>query len=248
MHCPLLSDQLLLTSLSQNLVELHLAVWSNNQSQLNFDMDCLSGMSKLRHMHINSKGQNRTWTTQGLLSSLTALKSFVFLNDSIMVGPLMAALGSLPKLTALTTSHIPGDCIEPYSTQFSALTRLVMKDSEREASSLYIALGLSLSSLCKLSLNNCHVVSMPVPLKYLSSLTKVSFDSCEFVLGESTWLSEALEGATQIRNLVIDSVLRHSIPYSVCQMVGLVQLRMQYTLLSDLQEPMHYEQKHVHCS
>ena len=232
MSCHLLSDQLLLTSLSQNLVELHLTVWSN--TQLNFDMDCLSGMSKLQHLHINSKGQTRTWTTQGLFSSLTASEGFTFLNDSMMVGPLMTALGSLPKLTALTTSHIPGDCIEPYSTHFTALKRLVMKYSEREASSLHIAVGLSLSSLCKLSLNNCHVVSMPVPLKNLSNLTKVSFDSCEFVLGESIWLSEALEGATQIRSLVIDSVLRHSFPHSVCQMVGLVQLRIQYTLLSDL--------------
>ncbi len=199
MNCPLLSNQLLLTSLSQNLVELHLTVYSDNQSQLNFDMDCLSGMSKLRQMHINSMGQTRTWTTQGLLSSFTALEGFTVLNDGMMVGPLMTALGSLPKLTALTTSHIPGGRIEPYSTHFTALKRLVMEYSEREASSLHIAVGLSLSSLCKLSLNIYHVVSMPVPLKYLSSLTKVSCDSCEFVLGESIWLSEALEGATSTK-------------------------------------------------
>ncbi len=106
------------------------------------------------------------------------------------------------------------------------------KYSEREASTLHIAVGLSLSSLCNLSLNNCHLVSTPVPLRNLSSLTKVSFDSCEF--GESTWLSEALDGAIQIRSLVLDSVLRYNIPRSVCQMVGLVQWRIQYTLLSDL--------------
>ena len=234
MSCPLLNDQLLLTCLSQNLVELHLTLYSDHQSQLNFDMDCLSGMSKLQQMHINSMSQTRTWTTQGLLSSLTALEGFTFLGDSMMVGPLMTALGSLPRLTALTTSHIPGDRIEPYSTHFTALKRLVMKYSEREASSLHIAVGLSLSSLRKLSLNNCHVVSMPVPLKQLSSLTKVSFDSCDFVLGETIWLSKALEGATQIRSLVFDGVLRHIIPHSVCQMTGLVQLKMQYTLLSDL--------------
>ncbi len=78
MNCPLLSEQLLLTSLSQNLVELHLTVHSDDQSQLNFDMDRLSGMSKLQHLHINSKGESRTWTTQGLLSSLTALEGFTF--------------------------------------------------------------------------------------------------------------------------------------------------------------------------
>ncbi len=234
MSCPLLSDQLLLTCLSQNLVELHLTLYSDDQSQLNFDMDRLSGMSKLQQMHINSICQTRTWTTQGLLSSLTALEGFTFLGDSMMVGPLMTALGSLPKLTALTTSHIPGDRIEPYSTHFTALKRLVMKYSERDASVLHIAVGPSLSSLCKLSLSNCHVVSTPVPFKYLSSLTKVSFDGCEFVLDESVWLSEALEGATQIQSLAVDSTLTHDIPNSVCQMVGLKQLRMQYTLLSDL--------------
>lgn len=210
-----------------------MTVHSDDNSQLNFDMDCLSGMSKLQQMHINSMGDTRTWTTQGLLSSLTALESFTFLNDSMMVGALMTALGSLPKLTALTTSHIPGGRIEPDSTHFTALKRLVMKYSERDASNLHIAIGPSLSSLCKLSLSDCHVVSTPVPFKYLSSLTKVSFDDCEFVPDESVWLSEALEGATQIQSLV-DSTLTHDIPNSVCQMVGLKQLRIQYTLLSDL--------------
>ncbi len=202
MNCPLLSDQLLLTSLSQNLVELHLTVYSDNRSQLNFDMDCLSGMSKLRQMNITD--ESTQWVKLGHDNSrppqLThCFGGLCFLNDGMMVGPLMTALGSLPKLTALTTSHIPGGRIEPYSTHFTALKRLVMKYSEREASSLHIAVGLSLSSLCKLSLNICHVVSMPVPWKYLSSLTKVSFDSCEFVLGESIWLSEALEGATSTK-------------------------------------------------
>lgn len=72
-----------------------------------------------------------------------------------------------------------------------------------------------------------------MPFKYLSSLTEVSFDDCEFVPDESVWLSEALEGAIQIQCLVVDSTLMHDIPNSVCQMVGLKQLRMQYTLLSD---------------
>ena len=211
-----------------------MTVHSDDQPQLNFDMDCLSGMSKLQQIHINSLGQSRTWTTQGLLSSLTALEGFTLLNDGIMAGPLMAALGSLPNLAALTTSHIPGGRIEPDSTHFTALKRLVMKYSERDASVLHIAFGPSLSSLCKLSLSKCHVVSTPVPFKYLSSLTKVSFDGCEFVPDESVWLSEALEGATQIQSLAVDSTLTHDIPNSVCQMVGLKQLRMQYTLLSDL--------------
>ena len=63
MSCPLLSDQLLLTCLSQYLVELHMTVHSDDQPQFNFDMDCLSGMSKLQQIHINSLGQSRTWTT-----------------------------------------------------------------------------------------------------------------------------------------------------------------------------------------
>lgn len=93
-------------------------------------MDRLSGMSKLQHLHINSKGESRTWATQGLLSSLTVLEGFTFLNDSMMVGPLMTALGSHPNLAALTTSHIPGGRIEPDSTHFTALKRLVMKYSD----------------------------------------------------------------------------------------------------------------------
>ncbi len=101
MSCPLLSDQLLLTCLSQNLVELHLTLYSDDQSQLNFDLDRLSGMSKLQQMHINSMSQTRTWTTQGLLSSLTALEGFTFSGDSMMVGPLMTALGFTSQIDCL---------------------------------------------------------------------------------------------------------------------------------------------------
>ena len=228
-----MSDHLLLKCLGQSLVQLNLTVYSDNPPYDDFDMDCLSSMSRLQHLHIVSTGQNRTWKTQGLLSSITALESFSFLGDGLLQGPVMPALGSLNKLTALATAHIPEGYGEVCSTHFSVLEKFEIKYPEtKERPHLDIAFAHSMHSLCELSLINCCITSNPLPLKSLKSLTKVTFDLCEFVFQD--WLSEALEGATQVQDLTLDSLHFIDVPTSICRMTGLRQLEMPYTQLSDL--------------
>ena len=241
MGCPLMSDHLLLTCLGQSLVQLDLTVYPDDPPYDDFDMDCLSNLSRLQHLHIQSAatGQNRTWKTQGLLSSLTALESFRFLGDDPLQGPVMPALGSLNKLTALVTAHIPQGYVEVCRTHFSVLTKFAIKhNSAVEKLRLDIAFAQSIHSLCKLSLHGCCITSSPLHLKSLSSLTKVKFDRCEFKFED--WLSEALEGATQVQILTLHSMHLTDIPISVCRMTGLRQLNMLYTYLSDL--PAHLAQ------
>ena len=233
MGCPLINEHLLLTCLGESLVQLNLTVYSDDPPYDDFDMDCLSSMKRLQHLHIQSMGQHRTWKTRGLLSSLTALERFSFLGDGLLQGPVMPALGSLNKLTALATAHIPEGYVEVCSTNFSGLKKFAIKYKDVEDQlHLDIAFAQSMHSLCKLSLTECYITSGPLPLKSLSCLTKVKLNGCEFVYQD--WLSEALEGATQVHRLTLDSMYLTAIPHSICRMIGLRQLKMPHTHLPDL--------------
>ena len=236
MGCPLLSDHLLLTCLGQSLVQLNLTVYSDDPSYDAFDMDRLSGMSRLQYLHIESDEQNcpRVWRTRGLLSSLTALERFSFHPlDGFLQGLVVPALGSVNNLTALTTTHIPEGYVEVCSAHFPGLRKFSIKyNSLEQYRTADIAFAQSMSSLCKLSLHDCRITSRPLHLKCLSCLTKVKFDHCEFTFHD--WLAEALEGATQVHKLKLENMYLTDVPYSVCRMIELRQLDMPYSQLSDL--------------
>ena len=145
----------------------------------------------------------------------------------------MPALGSLNKLTALATAHIPEGYTEVCSTHFSVLKKFAIKyNFSQDQINADVAFAQSMRSLCKLSLHDCCITSRPLPLKSLSCLTKIKFDHCEFTFQD--WVAEALEGATQVHKLTLDSMYLTELPYSMCRMIGLRQLDMPYTYLSDL--------------
>ena len=231
-----MSDHMLLTCLGQSLVQLNLTVYSDDPPYDAFDMDRLSGMGRLQYLHIESDGQNgsRTWRTQGLLSSLTALERFSFhAPDGFLQGPVVPALGSLKNLTALTTTHIPEGYMEVCSAHFPGLRKFSIKyNSIEDYRTADIAFAQSMRSLCKLSLHDCCITSRPLHLKCLSCLTKIKFDHCEFTFED--WVAEALEGATQVHKLKLENMYLTEVPHSVCRMIGLRQLDMPYSHLSDL--------------
>lgn len=195
-------------------------------------MDCLSGMSRLQHLEIDSKVRGKVWSTQGLLSSLDCLKSFKFLGEGTLEGPLLPALAVLPNLTTLRFSNISGGQVETCSTHFTALTSFVIVAFvESEAPyNLHITFGQPLSSLCKLALTACHITSMPVSLSLVSSLTRVKFERCSFT--HVDWLDQALEGATQVTSLTLRNVCDDNVPDSVFQMVGLQKFKLPYSRLT----------------
>ncbi len=234
MTSPLMQDHMLLSCLGQNLVRLTLTEHLEDPMLSTVNIDCLSSMSKLQHLEINLKVRGKVWSTQGLLSSLECLESFTLLGDGILQGPLVPALAVLPNLTALRTSNIPGGRVESCSTHFTALTSFVVVDfgDAEGPQNLHIAFGQPLSSLCKLALTACHITSMPVSLRLVSSLTRVKFERCSFTLVD--WLNQALEGATQVESLTLRNSCSNSVPDSVFQMVGLQELKLPYSMLTDL--------------
>ncbi len=211
MTSALMQDHMLLTCLGHNLVTLILTEYSEDPMLPTVDLDCLSGMSKLQHLDISSKVPGKAWSTQGLLSSLGCLESFTFLGEGTLQGPLVPALAVLPNLTALRTSHIPGGRVESCSAYFTALTSFAVVDTDAEGpQSLHITFGQPLSSLRKLALTDCHITSMPVSLRLVSSLIRVKLERCSFVL--INWLHQALEGATQVTSLTLRSSCEDGIP------------------------------------
>ena len=233
MTSALMQDHMLLTCLGQNIVRLTLTEHSEGPMLSTVNIDCLSSMSKLQHLEINSKVRGKVWSTQGLLSSLDCLERFTFLGDGTLQGPLLPAFAVLPNLTTLRFSNIPGGRVESCSAHFTALTSFVVVDfgNAEGPHNLHIAFGQPLSSLCKLALTACHITSMPVSLRLVSSLARVKFERCSFTVDD--WLHQALERTTQVTSLT----LRNSydgVPDSVFQMVGLQQLKLPYSGLTDL--------------
>ncbi len=233
MTSALMQDHMLLTCLGHDLVSLTLTEHSEDPMLPTVDLDCLSGMSKLQHLYISSNVPGKVWSTQGLLSSLDCLEGFTFLGEGTLQGPLVPALAVLPNLTALRTSQIPGGQVESCSAYFTALTSFQVVDTGAEGpQSLHITFGQPLSSLRKLSLTDCHITSMPVSLRLVSSLTRVKFERCSFTL--ANWLHQALEGATQVTSLTSRCSGEDGIPDSVFQMVRLQRLKLPYSDLTDL--------------
>jgi len=233
MTSALMQDHMLLTCLGHDLVSLTLTEHSEDPMLPTVDLDCLSGMSKLQHLYISSNMPGKVWSTQGLLSSLDCLEGFTFLGEGTLQGPLVPALAVLPNLTTLRTSHIPGGRVKSCSAYFTALTSFEVVDTGAEGpQSLHITFGQPLSSLRKLSLTDCHITSMPVSLRLVSSLTRVKFERCSFTL--VNWLHQALEGATQVTSLTLRCSGEDGIPDSVFQMVRLQRLKLPYSDLTDL--------------
>ena len=234
MTSALMQDHMLRTCLGQNLVRLTLTEHSEDSMLSSVDIDCLSGMSRLQHLTISSKVRGKVWSTHGLLSSLECLESFTFLGDSTLQGPLLPALAVLPNLTTLRFSNIPGGRVESSSAHFTALTSFVVVDfgDIEGPHDLHIAFGQPLSSLCKLALTACHITSIPVSLKLVSSLTRVKFERCFFT--HVDWLHQALEGATQVTSLTLRNSCEDGLPDSVFQMVEVQRLKLPYCRLTDL--------------
>ena len=231
----LLRDKQLLASLAHNLVRLNLTAYLDSVEHANIDLDCLSSMRNLQHLHIDNNDTKSAWHSQGLLSSLTALESFTFVGwESKLHGPLVFALGTLPKLTQLTMSWLPESNIELCSTRFSALEGLNIvsyadEDVPRDVS---LSIGQPFDALCKLSLIHCHVSSAPISCATLPNLRRVKFERCTFAV--HTWVLDALEGATQIEVLKLIHTSYGVLPSSICQMRGLRQLNLSYSALPDL--------------
>ena len=232
----LLHDHMLLASLGHNLVRLNLSAYCESVSQqANIDLDCLSSMQNLQHLDIDNNDTNTLWHFQGCLPSLTALESFTFLGrESNLDKSLVSALGMLPKLTQLTMPWLPGGNLELCSTSFSALEGLHITSfmDDDVPKDVRLSIGRPFDTLCNLSLTDCCVSSAPISFATLPHLTKVKFEHCSFAL--HTWVLDTFAGATQIEALDLDSTIRGVLPSSICQMRGLRQLSLQYSVLPDL--------------
>ena len=204
--------------------------------QANIDLDLLSSLHNLQHLHIDSNETASVWHSQGLLSCLTALESFTFLGGtSNLHGPLVSALGMLPKLTQLTMPWLPGGSIELCNMSFSALEELdITCDAEEDVPHKHVSLSIiqPFDTLCSLSLMDCNVSSAPISFATLPHLTSVEFQRCNFAFDD--WVLNAFEGATQVEVLELDHTIYDVLPSSVCQMSGVRQLSLQYASLSDL--------------
>ena len=235
----LLRDHKLLASLGHSLVRLNLTAYPDSVEHTNIDLDCLSSMQKLQHLHIDNNATNSAWHSQGLLSSLTTLESFTFIGgDSNLHGPLAFALGMLPKLTQLRMpwlpSHgivsMPEGSIELCSMTFSALEGLhITSDGDEDVS---LSTVQPFDTLCDLSLIYCDVSSAPILFATLPHLTRIELERCSFAF--HSWVSDAFEGATQVEELTLYNTIYGVLPSSICQMRGVRQLSLQYCGLLDL--------------
>ena len=220
-------------------MRLHLTAYPDSAEHANIDLDCLSSMHNLQHLHIHNNDTNSIWHSQGLLSSLTALQSFTFVEgtflegESNLHGPLFFALGMLPKLTQVTMPWLPGGTIELCSMTFSALEGLhIVTDADDVLQDISLSIGQLFDTLCNLSLLDCNVSSAPILFATLPHLTRVEFERCSFAV--HPWVLDAFAGATQIEVLKLDNTIDGVLPSSICQMRGVRQLSLQYSSLPDL--------------
>ena len=179
----LLRDHKILASLGHNLVRLDLTAYSDSVELTNIDLDCLSSMRNLQQLDIDASDGNSVWHSQGHISSLTALESFTFLgSERNLHGPLLLALGMLPKLTQLIMPWLLGGNIELCNTSFSALENLhITGDSdEDEPSHVSVSITQPFDRLCNLCLVDCYITSAPIPFAVLPHLTRVDFKRCVF--------------------------------------------------------------------
>ena len=231
----LLRDEKLLASLGHNLVRLNLMAYTDSVEQANIDLDLLSSLHNLQHLHIENNDANSLWHSQGLLSSLTALESFTFLGgEHDFRGPLAFALGMLPKLTHLEIPWLPGSNIELCRSSFTALKGLHITSDPYDDVPQDVSLSLvqPCDTLCNLSLIDCNISFAPIPFSALPHLTSVELQQCSFAF--DAWVSDAFQGASQIELLKLDRTSYHVLPSSICQMRGLRELSLKYSSLPDL--------------
>ena len=231
----LLRDDMLLASLGHNLVRLNLLVYSDSVEFANVDLDLLSSLHNLQHLHIDCNEINSVWHSHGLLSSLTALESFIFLGEDINLrGPLVSALGMLPKLIQLTMPWLPGSNIEFCKTSFSALEGLnISSDADEDVlEGVSLTMVKPFDTLRHMSLIDCHVTSAPISVATLPHLTRLELERCTFAF--HSWVSDALEDASQVEVLKLDNTVYGELPSSISQMRGLRHLSLQYSMLPDL--------------
>lgn len=200
-------------------------------------LDGLSDLSSLQTLHIRPLHMGDTWEVTLKLSQLTALRSFHF-QRGVLKGKLIAALGSLPALTELKSSCIPGATFTVNSSQFTALRSFTkssnaLYDSTPApfllqfpplASHSALTQGQALGVLRKLSLHDCILTTAPPSLKSLTCLQKIKFKNCRF--RPESWLEEALQGATQIERMTVVDCKLKAVPLSLCQLVRLKNLTM----------------------
>ena len=216
-------------------MRLTLTAYPDSVEHANIDLDCLSSMHNLQHLHIDNNRTKSAWRSQGLLSSLTALESFTFVGgESNLHGPLVSALGMLPKLTELTMPWLPGASIELCSMTFSGLEGLhITSDADKDVpQDVPLSTVQPFDTLCSLSLIDCHMSSAPISFATLPHLTWVRIQRCSFAF--QTWLSDALEGAAQIQELFLDGTIHGALSSSICQIEGLRQLSLLGCGLPDL--------------
>ena len=212
-----------------------MTAYPDSVEHANIDLDCLSSMHNLQHLHIDNNRTKSAWRSQGLLSSLTALESFTFVGgESNLHGPLVSALGMLPKLTELTMPWLPGASIELCSMTFSGLEGLhITSDADKDVpQDVPLSTVQPFDTLCSLSLIDCHMSSAPISFATLPHLTWVRIQRCSFAF--QTWLSDALEGAAQIQELFLDGTIHGALSSSICQIEGLRQLSLLGCGLPDL--------------
>ena len=236
---PLLSDALLSSYLRDNLVELSMKKYHDN-SIAQGSLDGLSDLTSLQTLHIRPLHMGDTWEVTSKLSHLTSLHSFHF-QRGILKGSLVAALGSLPTLTELKSSCIPGQIFTvENNSQFTSLRSFTkssnaLYDSAPAGFSLQLPQvdghamlteGQPLGMLRKLSLHdcifNCHAT--PPSLQSLACLKKVKFKNCRF--RPEMWLEKALCGATQIERITIVECKLKAVPASLCHLVRLKNLTL----------------------
>lgn len=235
MTSPLLRTPVLASCISHCLAALSVCENLNYvTSSHSIDLDCLSGMHKLKKLQIHaSSKKSSTWVSKGQLTLLTSLESFSFQGRNLQ-GPVLAALGMLPSLTRLVFPH--------YLQGTSSLGRMRVSTLEgltvEECSQLDMLRPLSLympqpfTSLCRLTLESCELFSQPTPLCCLPNLKFLELRQCGFTY--LNWLSEALEGATQVSELQLTCLYLDSLPQSVCSMTGLRQLDLESNELTTL--------------
>ena len=226
LHHPLLSS-----CISHCLVELTLYEYKNCPNII--DLDCLSVMHRLKKLDVHALyGVSTVWLSKGHISSLTSLESFSF-QGRIVQGPVLAALGVLPSLTRLVFPNSLEGTRSFGSMRFSSLAELQVEVSDDDLERPFsLNMSQPFTSLCKLCLESCVLISHPTPFRCLLNLKIVEFRICEF---ESwNWLSDALEGATQVSELMLVNLALDSLPQSVCSMTGLTELNLEYSHFTTL--------------
>ena len=114
-----MQEELLKSYLRDNLIELSLKKYHDN-SIAQGSLDGLSDLTSLQTLQIRPLHMADTWEVTSKLSQLTALRSFHF-QRGVLTGSLIAALGSLPALTELKSSCIPGQIFAMTCSQFTSL-------------------------------------------------------------------------------------------------------------------------------